>query len=171
MSLITHSDNASQSVLAGGQVAFGDETAQEVGAEPPQATAATAKGQARRAKSAPLEIARANNPPKDTGVTSSMPTSTTHPKRTSKQDIVLGMLRQVDGATIDELMEATAWQAHSMRGFLSGTVRKKLKLHLISDVVGNGVRRYRVVSGDQASGSDEAGHQPATDGSASVQGA
>jgi hypothetical protein len=68
-------------------------------------------------------------------------------------------------------MDATAWQPHSLRGFLSGTVRKKLKLHLISDVVGNGVRRYRVVSTDQAIRSSEAGDQPTTDGSAGLRGA
>jgi hypothetical protein len=91
-----------------------------------------------------------------------------YPKRISKQETVLELLRQTEGATIDELVDATAWQAHSVRGFLSGTVRKKLKLHLISDVVGNGVRRYRVL-GDQAGRSDEAGDPPATEVSASVQ--
>ena len=83
--------------------------------------------------------------------------STKAQKKTSKQEIVLGLLRRDDGATIDELIDATAWQAHSVRGFLSGTARKKLKLNLISDVVGNGVRRYRVVPGGGNDAAPEAG--------------
>ncbi|MGC4026320.1 MAG: DUF3489 domain-containing protein [Mesorhizobium sp.] len=63
---------------------------------------------------------------------------------TSKSDIVLKMLRSAKGATVAEIMEATAWQAHSVRGFLSGTVRKKLNLNLEADVGKDGVRRYRI---------------------------
>lgn len=38
---------------------------------------------------------------------------------------ILALLERTDGASLDELMAATGWQAHSVRGFLSGTVRKK----------------------------------------------
>lgn len=79
-------------------------------------------------------------------------------KGPSKQDIVLDLLRREDGATIDELTDATAWQPHSVRGFLSGTVRKKLKLSLISDV-GNGVRRYRIAP-DEGSDAAQDADQP-----------
>ena len=41
-------------------------------------------------------------------------------------------------------MEVTGWQAHSVRGFLSGTVKKKLGLPLVSDTGKDGVRRYRI---------------------------
>jgi len=41
------------------------------------------------------------------------------------------------------LMEATGWQAHSVRGFLSGVLRKKLNLNVVS-ADGNGVRKYRI---------------------------
>lgn len=64
--------------------------------------------------------------------------------RQSKLDLVLKKLRLAKGATIETLMEATGWQAHSVRGFLSAVVKKKLGLTLVSDVGKDGVRRYRI---------------------------
>jgi hypothetical protein len=46
----------------------------------------------------------------------------------SKKELVLKMLKQSDGATLEDLMAATEWQAHSVRGFLSGTLGKKMGL-------------------------------------------
>lgn len=105
-------------------------------------------------------------------------TSTKVQKKASKQETVLGLLRRDDGATIDELIDATAWQTHSVRGFLSGTVRKKLKLNLMSDVIGNGVRRYRVGAAEDTDAAPEADQslsssppyeQPVTDGASAEQ--
>jgi hypothetical protein len=62
----------------------------------------------------------------------------------SKTEIVLRKLRAAKGATVPMLMEATGWQAHSVRGFLSGTVRRKLGLTLVSEIGKDGARRYRV---------------------------
>jgi Protein of unknown function (DUF3489) len=63
----------------------------------------------------------------------------------SKQDQIVTLLRQPKGATLDVLVKATQWQKHSVRGFLAGTVRKKLKLPLISEKV-HGIRTYRIRS-------------------------
>jgi uncharacterized protein DUF3489 len=61
----------------------------------------------------------------------------------SKQDTVLALLKRSEGATIAVMMEATGWQAHSVRGFLAGVVRRKLGLKLQSDKA-DGERVYRV---------------------------
>jgi hypothetical protein len=62
----------------------------------------------------------------------------------SKTEIALRKLRAAKGATVPMLMEATGSQAHSVRGFLSGTVRRKLGLTLVSEIGKDGARRYRV---------------------------
>ena len=65
----------------------------------------------------------------------------------TKIEQCLALLSTPHGATIDELKTATGWQAHSVRGFLAGTVKKKLGLGLglDSQKADDGVRRYRVV--------------------------
>jgi hypothetical protein len=44
------------------------------------------------------------------------------------------------------LMEVTGWQAHSVRGFLSADVKKKLGLALVNEIGKDGLRRYRVAA-------------------------
>jgi hypothetical protein len=61
----------------------------------------------------------------------------------SKQERIVALLRQPGGATLDGLVNATGWQKHSVRGFLAGTVRKKLKLPLLSLKI-DGIRIYRI---------------------------
>ena len=61
----------------------------------------------------------------------------------SKIEIVIDRLGQPDGVTISDLCEATGWQAHSVRGAMSGTLKKARKLTVESLVV-DGVRRYRI---------------------------
>jgi len=63
-------------------------------------------------------------------------------KPKTKQAIILGLLRRKSGASIDDIIDATGWQAHSVRGFLSGNVKKKLKLNLQSKQSDAGVRKY-----------------------------
>jgi len=62
----------------------------------------------------------------------------------SKSAKILGLLRRPDGASLKELMKATGWLAHSVRGFLSGAVAKRMGLKLVSAKSENGERRYTV---------------------------
>jgi len=78
----------------------------------------------------------------------SAPRKAKRPKREpgSKQDSVIAMLKSPAGATIDAMMKATGWQQHSVRGFLAGVLRKRLKLKLGSKKV-DGKRVYRITGG------------------------
>jgi type VI protein secretion system component VasF len=64
-------------------------------------------------------------------------------KRPSKQDEVIAMLRRAEGATVDEVVGATGWQRHTVRGVFSGTLKKKLGLTLASAKEERG-RVYRI---------------------------
>ena len=64
-------------------------------------------------------------------------------KRSTKSATVLAMLENRNGVTVTELAASTGWQNHSVRGFLSGTVKKKLGHQIASEVV-DGERRYKI---------------------------
>src|SRR3954470_22200493 len=64
-----------------------------------------------------------------------------------KQARVITMLRSPAGATIVAMMKATGWQQRSVRGFLAGVVRKKLKLNLDSKKI-DGSRVYSIKGAD-----------------------
>ena len=46
-------------------------------------------------------------------------------KAPSKQSVVIDLLRREEGATVAQIIEATGWQKHSVRGFIAGTAKKK----------------------------------------------
>jgi hypothetical protein len=66
----------------------------------------------------------------------------------SKQARIIAMLQSPTGTTITAIMKETGWQQHSVRGFLAGVVRKRLKLKLTSKKV-KGNRIYRIASADR----------------------
>ncbi len=63
----------------------------------------------------------------------------------SKQYQLIALLKKPQGSNIKELMQAAGWQAHSVRGFISGTIKKKLGLNLISQKQ-DGVQIYRLAT-------------------------
>src|SRR5258707_10372975 len=96
---------------------------------------------------------------KRTVVSSATPVSVAQPRSTagdvkgqkgdsgSKQSRVIALLQSPTGATIAAMMKATGWQQHSVRGFLAGVVRKRLKLKLGSKKE-DGQRVYQIASAD-----------------------
>ncbi len=67
------------------------------------------------------------------------------PRPASKTAKVLHLLQRSGGVTLNDLMKATDWQAHSVRGFLSGTLRKKMGLKVESTKREDGDRVYSLV--------------------------
>lgn len=68
----------------------------------------------------------------------------THTRPGSKTAKILHLLKRSGGATLKDLMKATDWQAHSVRGFLSGALRKRMGVTITSSKSESGERRYTV---------------------------
>jgi len=96
----------------------------------------------RVAKSTPSSKTSKPKAPKKQKKAHTTQTSTRH--NGTKHDQILNLLRRKQGASLEELQKVSGWQAHSVRGFLSGTVKKKLGFKLRSTVSKSGERRYAV---------------------------
>ncbi|MBA3520452.1 MAG: DUF3489 domain-containing protein [Rhizobiales bacterium] len=96
--------------------------------------------------SGPDEAAGAGQDPASVVERSSAPGETTESAGTpgGKGATVTALLKRDGGATLAELTAATGWQAHSVRGFLSGALKKKLGYVVESERGEDGVRRYRI---------------------------
>lgn len=73
----------------------------------------------------------------------STPKTTATASRQTKQQIVIDLLRRPEGATIEEIANATEWQSHTVRGAMSGALKKKLGLAITSEKVEERGRVYR----------------------------
>jgi hypothetical protein len=67
----------------------------------------------------------------------------TAPRAGSKQAQVIELFRRTEGATVAEVIAATGWQSHTVRGIVSGTLKKKLGLTVLSAKEARG-RVYRI---------------------------
>jgi hypothetical protein len=65
-------------------------------------------------------------------------------RRDSKTAKILDLLKRPGGVTLKELMKATGWQAHSVRGFMSGTLGKKMGTPVESSKRTDGERAYKL---------------------------
>ena len=96
----------------------------------------------------PKEAKRSKKPAKTKKAATSRKTAKTKAKSTrsgSKAAIVLDLMKRKEGATLAEIAKATDWQNHSIRGFVSGHVIKKLGLKVASTKSEAGERTYRIV--------------------------
>ncbi len=66
------------------------------------------------------------------------------PREGTKQATLIAMLRRPEGADLDEIAEATGWQKHTIRGAISGALKKKLGLEVTSEKDHQGRRVYRL---------------------------
>lgn len=66
------------------------------------------------------------------------------PREGTKQATLIAMLRAPDGATIEEIMAATNWQSHTVRGAMTGALKKKLGLEVTSEKVEDRGRVYKL---------------------------
>jgi len=117
-----------------------NETAPATAAEAPKATKKATAG-ARRANVAPktAKSGKKATPAKKAPKGAKKAAGVREGTKTAK---VLDLLKRPGGATGKELMKATGWQSHSIRGFLSGTVGKKMKLTIASTKGEDGERNY-----------------------------
>ena len=85
--------------------------------------------------------------PQKTKAQKSEPKPATTERKTregTKQALVIEMLRRPEGATIAEIVEATAWASHTIRGFMAGALKKKLGLTLTSEKNDDRGRVYKL---------------------------
>ena len=66
------------------------------------------------------------------------------PRKDSKQAQLIAMLRRAKGASIDEIVEALGWQAHTVRGAIAGALKRKLGLNVVSEKSERRGRIYRI---------------------------
>lgn len=105
---------------------------------------ATAKTAGRSAKKASNKASKGNKPKKVARSAEKAKHKEAGARGGSKSSKVLELLRRPDGATLPEIMKATGWQAHSVRGFISGSVGKKMGLTIQSSKNDAGERFYKV---------------------------
>jgi Protein of unknown function (DUF3489) len=113
--------------------------------EPKPATKPSAAQREPRVASAKAKSGKKTTPARKPakGAKSAKPAKTESGARQgSKTEHVLELLKRPNGATLQNLMKATGWQAHSVRGFLSGTVGKKMGLEVMSTKDESGERTY-----------------------------
>ena len=112
---------------------------QKKGAPKGQKTAQVAKPK-KEAKAAPKKQAKA----KVTSKKAAKVKEAKVPREFSKKSIVLDLLRRPKGATLAEIMEKMGWQKHTVRGFISGNLTKKMGLTVESTKNEAGERTYKI---------------------------
>ncbi len=122
----------------------------------PETTKATKKASPKKGASKPKKAAKEAKPAKKAkaaaekkpaskkAAKAAKPAKAGVPREFSKKNAVLDLLRRKEGATLAEIAKATDWQNHSIRGFLSGQVSKKMGLAVESSKNDKGERVYKL---------------------------
>jgi Protein of unknown function (DUF3489) len=126
-----------------GRAALGVESDEQARPQPEAAAARSAQRQ-RRSSAKPKPATKAKSQPKLKAGATASPAAA---RAGTKQALLLDLLQRKQGATIAEAAKATGWQAHSVRGAISGTLKKKLGLTVDSTKVDKRGRVYRIVTG------------------------
>ncbi|MCK4862614.1 MAG: DUF3489 domain-containing protein [Rhodobacteraceae bacterium] len=88
-------------------------------------------------------IAKLRNGPREVAV-GKVEDKPAKPRTGTKQTQLIALLEAPTGASLDEIVAATGWQAHTVRGAISGTLKKKLGLAVISEKIEGRGRIYRI---------------------------
>jgi hypothetical protein len=123
-----------------------------VGAEPTNASAAEPKRRGRPKKAAaPTAVIAApsagetrGRPRKAATNAAATPAASRKTRDDTKQAQLIAMLRRKEGATIAQIVAATGWQPHTVRGAFAGALKKKLGLTVTSEKIEGGERTYRI---------------------------
>src|ERR1039458_2094040 len=110
--------------------------------EPKASTKAKGAKQARRVAPAKPKSNKKGKAPKD--AKQAAKPKAEGAREGSKTATVLALIQRAKGATLAEIMDATSWQAHSVRGFISGTLGKKMGLRADSAKRDDGPRVYSI---------------------------
>ncbi len=78
--------------------------------------------------------------------TTAAPAKKPRTRENSKQAQMIELLKRPDGATLNQLVEATGWQAHTVRGAMAGALKKKLGLNIESEKTDGQERKYRITT-------------------------
>lgn len=63
----------------------------------------------------------------------------------TKQSTLIELLKRPEGASLAEMVQATGWQQHTIRGAMAGSLKKKLSLNIVSEKTDGQERKYRIV--------------------------
>ena len=111
--------------------------------QPRKAACSVKPQRTRRKRPAPETI---QGTPITPEITVEIPPEIAPPVSISKQQHLIALLRRSQGATIAEISDVTGWQAHSIRGAISGTIKKKLGLAVLTETRPERGRVYRIAN-------------------------
>jgi len=116
-------------------------------AKPKTTRKTPAAARAKKSSATAQKPAKQSQPPRAKTTKASQADAPAKARAGTKQALLIGLLKRKRGATIDEIAQATGWQAHSVRGAISGTLKKKLGLAVLSEKTDGRGRLYRIAAG------------------------